>query len=158
MPYRLCRGPGSGVVVRRLGNLSTLGDVVSALVGQMVPVRASPDGRLAGWYRLGPQTGPLAASTRLDSIAPEDTLYFHAVAGRIVPLPVEATVDGRVLALTLPIHTAVPVVTLVDALCTMFSAPAGEWNLVLDGTQMDSSGILEDFALSADSSLRLVKT
>jgi hypothetical protein len=155
--FRLCRGPGAGVVTRRLLNKSTLGDVVAALVGQVVPLRTTPDGRLVGWYRLGPQSGPLPASTQLDAIKPEETLHFHLVAGQTLTLGVEATVDGRTISLVVPMHTAVPAATLVDALCTMLGMPAGEWSLLVDGVQIEPSGILEDVAFHSESRVKLVK-
>jgi hypothetical protein len=152
-PYRLCRGPGSPVVQRRLMNQSALGDVVMVLVGQMVPMRATPDGRLTGWYRLGPAAGPLPASTRLDSIAAEEVLYFHGVPGQLLHLTVEAA--GATLVL--PVHTAVPVATLIDALASILNLPAGDWNLQVDGATLDSSGILEDVALTPETRLTVVK-
>ena len=152
-PYRLCRGPGSPVVQRRLMNQSALGDVVMVLVGQMVPMRATPDGRLTGWYRLGPAAGPLPASTRLDSIAAEEVLYFHWVPGQLLHLTVEAA--GATLVL--PVHTAVPVATLIDALASILNLPAGDWNLQVDGATLDSSGILEDVALTPETRLTVVK-
>ncbi len=156
-PFRLCRGPGAGVVTRRLLDQSTLGDVVTVLVGQLVPLRATPDGRLSGWYRLGPVAGPLPASTRLSAINAEDTLYFHPVSGHTQPFGLDVAVEGRALSLTVPVHTAVPAATLVDALCTMLGLPAGDWNLQVDGAPVEPSGILEDHSITPESRLKLVK-
>ena len=141
------------MVQRRLMNQSALADIVMVLVGQMVPMRTTPDGRLTGWYRLGPVAGPLHASTRLDTIATDDVLYFHWVPGQLLNLTVEAA--GTTLML--PVHTAVPAATLVDALASIVNLPPGDWNLQVDGVTLDSSAILEDVPLTSESRLTIVK-
>lgn len=157
LPFRFCRGPGAGVSVRKIGGQSTLGDVVAVLVGQVVPLRSTTDGRHGGWYRLGPASGPLPASTRIDTVKSDETLYFHPVAGSVCTLLVDAPVDGRAVTLLAPVHTALTASSLVDALCALLALPAGDWALSIDGATVEPSGILEDHAVTADSRLKLVK-
>ncbi len=152
-PYRLCRGPGSAVVQRRLMNGSTLGDIVAVLVGQMVPIRMTADGRLAGWYRLGPSHGPLPPSTRLDTVPADEVLHFHFVPGRMLTLPVE----GPAGTVILPVHTALPGASLVDAIASLLNLPPGDWNLTLDGVALDASSILDDREIGPDSRLAVVR-
>jgi hypothetical protein len=124
-------------------------------VGQVVPPRATLDGRITGWYRIGPESGPLPADTRLDQIDPDETLYFHFVESRTVSIDIEIHLGmpgleqarsrgAPVIRLRTPVATAVPIVTLVDSLASMFDLPAADWSANLDGLPMGPLQILED--------------
>ncbi|MDP2314744.1 MAG: hypothetical protein Q8P41_17705, partial [Pseudomonadota bacterium] len=143
-PYKLARSADTPPMRRRLPVGSSLADVVGHLVGQVVPLRVALDGRLLGWYRLGPASGPLPADTRLETLDPEQTLVFHFVESRIVTCDIEIHAADRVTRLRAPVATATPVASLVDALAVLVDLPAGDWSAALDGVALEPFHILED--------------
>jgi hypothetical protein len=155
VPVKLARGPGGAVQKRRLPGQSTLAEVVGLLVGQAVPLRTTLDGRVAGWYRLGPAAGPLPADTRLDTLDLEQTLVFHFVESRAVLLDVEVQGADVAARLRAPVATAIPVATLVDALASLLDLPAADWVVQLDGVALEPFHVLEDRALTETSRLLL---
>lgn len=153
LPYKVSRGGTTAPVRRRLPKESSLADIVGLLVGQAVPIRATPDGRLAGWWRLGPSEGPLPADTRVDTLDPEQNLLFHFVESRTLLLDVELGTTR----LRMPVATAVPVATLVDAFAALLDLPPGDWVLAIDGAALEPTHILEDRGVHAGSVLQLRK-
>lgn len=154
--YKFARGPDARAQRKSLPAASTLADVAGFLVGQVVPLRISLDGRLVGWYRLGPASGPLPADTRLDKLDPEQTLVFHPVDSRYMPCDIEVHGPDGVTRLRAPLATATPIVSLVDALAVLADLPAGDWVATLDGAALEPFNILEDRPL-ASRSLFVVK-
>jgi hypothetical protein len=152
-PYKIARSADTPAQRRRLPANSTLADVAGLLVGQVVPLRTSLDGRLLGWYRLGPVAGPLPADTRLDTLDPEQTLIFHPIESRYVPCDIEVHGPDRVTRLRAPLATATPIASLVDALAVMVELPPGDWVATLDGVALEPFHILEDRTLAARSLL-----
>ena len=132
---------------------SSLADVAGHLIGQVVPLRTGLDGRLLGWYRLGPASGPLPADTRLDALDPEQTLLFHFVESRLVTLDVEVHTAAGPVRLRAPLASALPVASLVDALAALLDLPAADWVATLDGAALEPFHILEDRPLHARSAL-----
>jgi hypothetical protein len=107
-------------------------------------MRTTLDGRLAGWWRLGPAAGPLPADTRLDALDPEEPLLFHFVENQVRMVDLEVWAGATPTRLRAPLGTAVPVQSLVDALAVLLDLPAGDWVLVSDGAVLEANAILED--------------
>ncbi len=126
------------------------------LIGQVVPLRTTPDGRVAGWWRIGPEFGPLPVDMRLDELEDEETYTFHFVANETLFARVEVEGAG---SMRLALGTAVPVVSLVDAIGLQLDLPAGGYALALDGVVLDAFHVLADHAYTPSSvvSLRKVK-
>jgi hypothetical protein len=154
LPYKLSRGNGTPVQRRRVPAASTLADVVGLLVGQVVPLRISPDGRVAGWWRLGPASGALPPDTKLDTLDPETPLFFHFVEARTLVLDVEILGDTT-LRLRTPVSTGVPIQSLVDAFTGMLDLPAGEWIATLDGAALEPFHVLDDRGVHGGSLLQV---
>jgi hypothetical protein len=110
------------------------------LVGQLVPIRTTPDGRLLGWYRLGPASGPLPPQMRLEELDEEGTYVCHFIENGWVRLDVQAG-DTK---LVLPVGTATPVASVVDGLAVLLNLPAGDWSAWLDGKALEPFEILAD--------------
>ncbi|MFZ5481673.1 MAG: hypothetical protein ACOZNI_33225, partial [Myxococcota bacterium] len=155
VPIKLSRGPGAAVQKRRLPGQSTLADIVGLLVGQAIPLRTTLDGRVAGWWRLGPESGPLPADTRLDALDPEQTLVFHFVESHVVVVDVEVQGADVAARLRAPVATGVPATSLLDALAGMLDLPAGDWIIALDGVALEPFHILSDRPLTDTSRLVL---
>ena len=137
---RFGRGVGLHGARRRLPGGTTLAEAVSLMVGEVVPLRVTTDGRLVGWYRIGPDSGPLPVDTRLESLDDEENYIFHPIENQLVNYDIEAAGTR----LRLPMGTAVPVVSLIDALATTLSLPGGDWTLSMDGITLEPFHILAD--------------
>lgn len=124
------------------------------LVGRFVPARITPDGRFAGWYRVGNAAGPLSPDLRVDQLAPDENLSMIPVDGRVMVLDVEVVAE-TILRLRLPVHTALPIASLVDGIAAMLDLPAGDWTLSLDGNPLGAWHILEDRPLSSGSVVQI---
>ncbi len=151
--YKLARGPHVTPQRRRLPAGSTLADIVGLLVGQVVPMRVGLDGRAAGWYRLGPASGPLPPTTRLEQLDPEQLLLFHVIEGRILTLDIEVHTEPSVVRLRAPVGTAIPAASLMDSLAALLDLPPADWQLVLDGVPLEPFDLLDDRPLQSDSRL-----
>jgi hypothetical protein len=106
-------------------------------------MRTTLDGRLAGWWRLGPASGPLPADTRLDALDPETALVFHFVESQLLDAVIEVRGDAPA-RLRAPVGAAVPVQSLTDAIATLLDLPPGDWALSYDGATLDPFHILAD--------------
>ena len=153
---RFARAPGQRGIRRRLPGETSLAEAAHMLIGQVVPLRTTPDGRVAGWWRIGPEFGPLPVDMRLDELDDEETYTFHFVANETLFARVEVEGAG---SMRLALGTGVPVVSLVDALGQQLDLPADAYALALDGVTLDSFHVLADHAYTPSSvvSLRKVK-
>lgn len=136
----ILRAPGGPAHKRRLPTDATLAEIAALLVGSLVPVPTSPDGRILGGYRVGSEANPLPPDTRLRDLDPTEPLAFHFVPSRL--LPVELTLENRTLRLDLA--SAVPLVSLIDGLCRQFDLPAGSWVLATPERDLSPFAYLGD--------------
>lgn len=137
---RFSRAPGLRGHRRRLPGDTTLAEAAQQLVGQLVPLRVSADGRLLGWYRIGTEEGPLPVDHDVASLDDEANHPLHFVENRVAWFKVVA--EGR--AFQLAVGLAVPVASLVDALAVQLDLPDTSWLLELDGIGLDDFHILAD--------------
>jgi hypothetical protein len=149
LSFRLANGPDAPVQKRLLPGQGTLADVVGLLVGHVIPMRTTLDGRVAGWYRIGPLAGPLPAETRVDQVDREEVLYFHFVESRsiLVDLAIYVANDtkrGPTHRLRAPVNTAVPIASLLDGVASMLDLAPGDWVASLDDQALSPWAILED--------------
>jgi hypothetical protein len=107
---------------------------------------------VTGWYRIGPEAGPLPIDKRLEDLDDEVNYVLHFIPGEARVFRV--SVDGAP-PMRMPVHTAIPVVSLIDALGVQFELPEGEWQLQLDGRVLDAFHILADHPLLPESVLSL---
>jgi len=148
---RFARAPGLKGHRRRLPEDTTLAEAAQQLVGQLVPVRCAPDGRLLGWFRIGTPAGPLPVDATVGTLDDEETHVLHFVENKVQWLRV--VVSG--LSLHVPVGTAVPIASLVDAFALQFGLAEQPWQLCLDGQPLDDFHILADHAVSSSSVLEL---
>ncbi|GDX79089.1 hypothetical protein LBMAG42_09000 [Deltaproteobacteria bacterium] len=148
---RFSRAPGLRGHRRRLPGDTTLAEAAQQLVGQLVPLRVSADGRLLGWYRIGTDEGPLPVDHDVASLDDEVNYPLHFIENRVAWFKVLA--EGR--ALQLAVGLAVPVASLVDALALQLDLPDTNWLLELDGIALDDFHILADHSTTAASVLTL---
>lgn len=148
---RVARAPGLRGYRRRLPADTTLAEAAHQLIGTLVPLRCSADGRLLGWYRLGTAQGLMSAEITVGSLDEEETLFLHFVENRVHWLRVEA--EGHVWRA--PVGDAVPAASVVDALALQLALGDGPWELLLDGAPLDDFHILADRTLTPASTLLL---
>lgn len=148
---RFARAPGVRGHRQRLPADTTLAQAAHQLVGVLVPLRCSPDGRLLGWYRLGNELGPLPVDLTVGELDDEETCSLHFVENNAVWMSVD--VDGRSVGQMLGL--AVPIVSLVDAFAMQFGLADEPWQLSLDGVVLDDFHILADHELTDTSRLAI---
>jgi hypothetical protein len=129
---------------RRAASGTTLAELAASLVGTAAPIRATADGRMLGWYRLGTADGPLPADTRLESLDADALLHMHFVRSRSILLDVTVTRPEGPVRLRLPGASAVPVATVLDAITATLDLAPGEWTISLDDRALDPFEILAD--------------
>lgn len=154
LALQCARAPGVAPQRHRMPAQTPLAEVAGMLVGRFVPTRVTPDGRWNGWYRLGNLTTILSPDLRVEQLAPDETWYLHPVEGQLRVFDVEIVADTSV-KLRLPVHTALPVGSVIDGLAALADLPPGDWALRLDGVPLGTWHILEDRELFATSKLVL---
>jgi hypothetical protein len=89
---------------------------------------------------------------RLEDLDDEATYILHFIPSetRLLRVSVEGGLPAR-----LPIATAVPAISLLDAFLVQFELPEGHWELQLDGLLLDPFEILADRVLTSESVLSL---
>lgn len=152
------RGPGAAPIRLKVAGAQPLGEVISNLVGTVLPVRTDLTGRMSGWYRLQHGTDRLSARTPA-SEAPAGGLLVVHVPNGLVHADIEVESAAGPVRFVAPVGTAVPILSLVDHLCAWLDLPAGAWTLQHDGETLPSFLILDDLAPAADAllALRLVR-
>ena len=150
MAVRLARAPGLRGSRRRLPSETTLAEAAHQLIGQVVPLRTSPDGRLLGWYRIGNELGALPVDLNFGELDDEENYVFHFVANE-TPL-LRVSIDGAA-PVRIQVATALPVASLLDAFAVQYDLPDATWQLVLDEVVLDPFHILADHALTPQSAL-----
>jgi hypothetical protein len=154
VPFRLVRGIGVPAQKRKLPGGSTLAEIVALLLGQALPLPLAADGRVAGWYRLGPASGPLPADTRLEALGADPVLHLHRVESRLVRARVTArTPDGLRTILT-DVCTTIPVSSLSSALAGMFEL-SGDWQIRAGEVVLGPFHVLADVSEDAQRALSL---
>jgi len=133
-------------VRKRLPADATLAEVAGLLIGSFVPLRVAVDGRVAGWYRLGPGDGPLPPDTRIGTLPTDLVLHFHPVTGPLYPVLLE--VQGNILRLDLA--SWLPVQSLIDAVASMVDLPAADWSLWAGELRLPPSSLLLDLPSPPD--------
>jgi len=148
------RGPGAAPIRLKVAGAQPLGEVISNLVGTVLPVRTDLTGRMSGWYRLQHGTDRLSARMPA-SEAPEGGLVVVHVPNGVVHADIEVESPAGPVRFVAPVGTAVPILSLVDHLCAWLDLPAGAWTLQHGGETLPSFLILDDLAPAADALLAL---
>lgn len=144
--------PGQAPARRRIAGRATLAQTAGRLVGVLAPLPLGTEGRLSGWYRLGPESGPLPGDMRVGEVPADMPLHLHFVENRSVVMAVEVRTPVPV-RMRLPLGTAVPLASVVDALTRLLQLPPGDWAASLDGLPLDGAAILADCTIEVDSQL-----
>ena len=148
---RFARAPGLRGHRRRLPGDTSLAEAAQQLIGQIVPLALSTEGRLLGWYRIGTETGILPVDSTVGSLDDEANHPLHFVENRLEWLRVEFSSGS----LRLAVGMAVPIASLKDALVTQLQLPDGNWQLTLNGVALDDFHILADHPITPSSVLAL---
>jgi hypothetical protein len=138
---RFARGPGLHGARRRLPENATLAEAVSLLIGQVVPMRTAPDGRLLCWWRIGTAAGPLSPDMVIGDLDDEETYCFHPVPNELWPVAVQLPgLEPR----TMQLGAGIPMVSLIDALGLELSLEPGDWSAAVDGVPIGLYHVLAD--------------
>ncbi len=156
LSFAIRRGPGGKVTRMRLPSGASAAEAVTWMVGNIVPVKLTAMGNLAGWYRLhGPKgkVPPLSLMGQLD-VNQELTLEMVPNESRLRTVEVPE-VGARLLT---PVGSAVPMASLADHLAGLFDLPAGSRQVELEGAELNAWSILADLPEGLEGrTIRLVR-
>lgn len=143
--FTIRRGPGGRTTRMRLPLGATAAEAVSWLVGNLVPVRTTLTGAIAGWYRFHQGGKAVPPGSALDALDREQELTLTHVHNRTVFAQITVEHGTQTHSLLSPVGTAVPFASLTDHLCAWLALPSGRWRLRMGDVMLDPHGILEDF-------------
>lgn len=154
--FRLRLAPGASESRFRLPVRAPSSEALASLVGRHLPLRADPSGRLAGWWRFS-LDGQAVPGTRAMADLPQDGILDIAfVENQVRLVDLEVVAPSGAVRLRIALGTAVPAVTIVDAVAQVLDLPEGNWRLEVGSHACEPHEILADHPESQGTVLSVV--
>ncbi len=149
--FQILRGPGGRASRMKLPLGATAAEAVAWLLGNLVPVRLDPAGRLTGWYRLArPGEPPLPAERPMSEVDPAGQLELRFVPNEVIRAEIRVAASDPPARFLAPVGVAVPAASLADHLAAWLGLPPGRYRLLVDGRPLQPHGILADLPGAAE--------
>jgi len=154
--FTLLLAPGAKQRRFRLPQHAPCSEAVARLLGLVLPVRTDTSGRIAGWYRFAQEGKAVLGASSMDEVDADKPLELVFVENQVRSFAVEVRDGSQTTILRLPLGTALPSCSIVDAIADMLSLPAGPWRLHLGDRKLFAHEILVDSLSGAAGSTPLL--